>query len=71
MKPPNGCKRVASSSTFKLSFIDEGMNNDPTATALMDALADAIHNGMMSADFIEGYEQATDVKIAGIHNDTH
>lgn len=56
---------------FKLSFIDEGMNNDPTATALMDALADAIHSGMMSADFIEGYEQATDVKIVGIHNDTH
>jgi len=54
---------------FKLSFIDDGMNSDPTANALMDVLSDAIHDGIMSMDFTERYEQAAeDTKsIIGAH----
>lgn len=43
---------------FKLSFIDEGMNNDPTAKALMESIGDVIHEGMMNMEFDERSEQA-------------
>jgi len=38
---------------FELRFLDEDMNNDPTAKALMEAIADSIHDGLMSLQFLD------------------
>jgi len=45
---------------FKLSFIDEDMNNDPTACALMDVIADAVHAGMMCDNILKPDIKVTD-----------
>lgn len=55
---------------FKLVFIDEDMNKDPTATALMTSIADVIHNGIIEAAFIEQMEQAEE-DAKGVSRGTH
>jgi len=43
---------------FKLVFIDDEMNDDPVASALMDSIADIVHAGIVSLSLEERMEQA-------------
>ncbi len=53
---------------FNLSFIDEDMNAAPAANALMELVADAIHEGMKSMAIQERMAQAKeDSKGVNIH----
>lgn len=58
---------------FKLSFVDEGMNSEPTAVALMESIADVIHDGITSMAFAERQDQAIeDTKIfTGYDNESN
>jgi len=58
---------------FKLSFVDEDMNAEPVAVALMESIADAIHDGITSMAFAERQEQAVEESkiITGESNGRH
>jgi len=48
---------------FEMRFVDEAMNNDPTASALMQSISDVIYAGTVSIVMEERMEQASeDVK---------
>ena len=55
---------------FKISFLDEDMNNDPVAQALMVSISDVIHDSMMSTIFTERQAQAKD-QFKEAYDDTH
>jgi len=56
---------------FQMSFVDEDMNKDPTAMALMDALSDMINQGVNTVGFEERMSQANEdckgVNVNGSH----
>ena len=55
---------------FEMRFIDEEMNKDPTAMALMKVISDAIYKDAISAEFDENISQS-EVEAKGVNNGSH
>ncbi len=45
---------------FEMRFVDEAMNNDPTAATLMQSISDVIYAGTVSMVLEERMEQASE-----------